>query len=52
MNFINTIMTNTIKILSPSQIKLTWYNKSVVLNKVKSTRNLKTWYKFNNEYYA
>ena len=52
MNFINTIMTITIKILSPSQIKLTWYDKSVVLNKVKSTRNLKAWYKFNNEYYA
>ena len=52
MNFINTIMINTIKILSPSQIKLTWYNKSITLNKVKFTKNLKVWYKFNDEYYA
>ena len=52
MNFINTIMTNTIKILSPKQIKLTWHGKSVTLKKVKYTKDLKVWYKFNDEYYA
>ena len=45
-------MINTIKILSPKQIKLNWHGESITLKKVKYIKNLKVFYKFNNEYYA
>ena len=45
-------MINTIKILSPKQIKLTWHDESITLKKVKYIKDLKVFYKFNNEYYA
>ena len=40
------------KILSPKQIKLTWHGESITLKKVKYTKDLKVWYKINDEYYA
>ena len=52
MNIINTIMTNTIKYLNKTTIKLTHLGKSVILTEIKYPKKEKVWYKINNKFYA
>jgi len=43
---------NKIKFITPTQIKLTKNNKSIILNKINYTNEYTSWYTINNNNYA